>query len=351
MPVQWAFGELEAALTASQVLLSTDTSANGDTSRVTTRSRVSLTLTDSSFAASYIVRNTAEEGWFHCRFKTKTSGSSIAPFLTAPLINIINTQGEHLFGIFAYRNSLSVQCFDASLTFPGGSVNTPPSPLPSGMAQFSTSTFSGQLDVHYNLASTGGFVRFYADGSLVATLTGNSGNTLPASGNGFPNRLVMRSNGSAAAGNSGRVFMTEVIFADEDTINMQLHTMALTQSGTNDWSGTFSEVAGTGVASSGIFTNTLSHRVQFTAAAPSIGAGREINCLIPAFFGRANSAANVKTLSLLRNSVATPLIEQPLLASVQMYQEPLTINPLTGNPWQASEFGGSGVLFELRADT
>lgn len=270
------------------------------------------------------------EGWFHARFFRT---GNVGDFTYFDVLNVTNG---------------SVTLFRIQST-PNGNLGT--TILAGARSNFhnTTTAFAGDFDVHFKFHATDGFVRIYINQSLHQEVTGN---TIPSSGPSNTAALSLR--GPAFSTSTSYQFqVSNFLLADTPTLGARVHTLPLTVSTPNQWTGTPTDVTGT--SSLGIISETtVDEEINFAAAdlATAIRDGYRIEAVVVSNRSQFLTGSAVTKLQARTRIGGTPYnldTEKALSTGYLAYQHIANVDPSTSAAWTTTNVNGAEFSLQAKA--
>ena len=265
------------------------------------------------------------EGWVHFRHSRI---NAVARTIRTPALSLRNSSDVSLVDLRAYASNAN----DAWVSIRGGADVA----LPTGSVR--------DVDIHYKIAASGGFVKVYADGVLITEV---SGNTSLSSGAQTVSRMRMAGLDDQNIGTSQNLF-SQFLVADTPTLGARVHTLPLTVGATNQWDGTPANVTGTASAGA-ISETTADEEISFTAAdfGVALQSGFALEAVVLSSYAQALSGSPVTKVQGRSRIGGTPYSSGGLITLASGYalaQQVMAINPATSASWtvaevNAAEFG------------
>lgn len=196
------------------------------------------------------------EGWIHFIFGR--SGSNSSAF------------GEDT--MFRLRNAESVDIFRIA-TVPFNTTYT----LLYLLSQPAVVVTPGTYDIQFKIAASGGFFRVWINGVNVINF---SGNTQFSSGTQSVSRMAFAGPDFSVQFSA---FFSQFLVSDQPTLGCKVYTRALSTGAINQWTGTLSNITGTGFAGT---TNALSETTAneaflcVTEDLPTLGVGEVLTGVV-----------------------------------------------------------------------
>jgi hypothetical protein len=268
------------------------------------------------------------EGWWHFRYNRAVTGAAG----TDTVASLRNSTDQALVNFTSTRNSVTshfVSILGATaVAFPGGS------------------TFD--VDIHFKVAASGGFVKVYVNNSL---LTESSGNTQLASGAQSISRFFM------TAPVSGSLFpiarYSQLLGSSFSTLGSRVHTLGFSAGSVNDWIGAVTDINDTSNTPATLISADANNEEVLMAATDisSISSGNSITALVVSSAARAVSGSPVTNLigrvklgSTTYDLGSAVTLTDGFLPVLHI----LGLDPSTSAPWVASDINSAEIGLQAK---
>lgn len=274
-------------------------------------------------AADAVLSSPITEGWVHVRIGANT-GSSVGAVST-DVFALKNAEGQNLVRIYDPNSgtTFSVQILSGTVI--------------SGLGP-------GDYDIYFKLSATVGACQVYREGALITEI---SGNVQFPSGTQSLSKFTFRGRSATVPASLTSRF-AHLIVANTPTIGARVHTLPLTVSTPNNWTGTPANVTGTASAGT-ISETTVNDEINFSAAdfGTTLQDGFGIDAVVISSKAQALTGSPVTRLQGRSRVSGTPYDvggSQLLGTGVSPVQHIVGVNPATSTAWtvatvNAAEFG------------
>jgi hypothetical protein len=275
---------------------------------------------------------TLTEGWFHFRF---TGPSNDGYILTDYKISLYDATGGHVGGFYGIANNSNNYIRTVFTT------------------DYIVSTGSGtrNIDMHWKIHATLGYMYVYSNGSLVSAFEGDT--TLSGTLTGV-DRVRLRGNTNATTSATYNWTGSEIIVSSTPTLGAKLIPTAIDADGAAvDWIGGFANINASNTSDTTYITSPTNGEIStFTkSAAPAIGADEFVEAVVLNFRSNAEPSSPVNNISPVVRIAGVNYFEPAVALTTtvvpQSYSIPL--NPVTGLAWEIADINSAELGF--RADT
>lgn len=287
------------------------------------------------------VLGTLTEGWVHARVKASTTSWSTGTGTFFGISNGAVTQNRAAFasrtpGVYAYFGPVDG-------TNPTNANNLV-------FLNVSNSTNVMELDIHFKIHATDGFIRWYVNGDVKRSI---SGNTLFTSGTQGATALVLADITSAS---TAFTEFSELLCSDEPTLNAKVLTVPLDEFDTdvNDWNGNLSDVNGTALTSDTINSDTVGD--QFLASLDTVAgfdSALNVTGLVLSSAAYKDPESGVTSLAPLlevNSTLYDSFTQVPLDNVIAARQYVFSVNPDTSAAWTESDVNALLIGYESGDD-
>jgi len=290
------------------------------------------------------------EGYAHCRIIPKNqsvvvSGGGIADFTFA----VRDELGNIIGGFYENQNNQAQRTRWYATYFGDPNLYTLNSTT-TGTLIGDNSGAAYDVDLHFKIDNTVGFLRWYVDGIMVREFIGD---TQPSTSNKVGQIRSRATGATTASGSASQHTIGHIVVADTPTFSARVHTLPMTVSTPNAWTGTPTDVTGTASAGN-ISETTNDDEINFSTAdlATAVRSGYNIGAVIVSSNSQAASGSPVTRLQGRTRVGGTPYnIETSKLLAVTFagVQHIANTNPATSAIWLTGEV--NSAEFGLQAKT
>lgn len=343
MTVYVAFNECEGPDSSTNLIANTICSVSG----VATHGFRFDDVPDGSPTSVDITLPTAlTEGWAHVRIAL---GDGAGARQSGDIFTIKDTSG----GTIARLNRQGVGAIGGPATLRGAILGN-------SLTNFAVDDDGPHnVDIHWRLSDTTGFVKIYLEGVLVLT---QEGDVLATSGItqvdtitlGEPSTVTTATNANTDGEN---ISWGQILISDQNTIGAKVYTLYPTQGSVNEWdSGTYTFIDERGVNDSDLVattTDTDEITVDTSVTLTDPTAPRAFTGVVQTFRASYDAGSAVTQVTpLLNDTTATSTsfgTTQALTTSLANYSYVWDDDPSDSSEWNASKI--NDYEFGLRADT
>jgi hypothetical protein len=300
-----------------------------------TTGKNSWTRTGFRFASADInvipLNATLTEGWFHFRF----TGAGNSSFVNTDYkISLVDATGGALGGFYKTTNE----------------INYIRTPFTSDY-NLSEGSSTHDIDMHWNIHATLGYMYIYNNGTLVAAFEGDT----TTGGQTGADSIRLRGMNGTTGGTLYHYSASELIVSSTPTLGARLVSTAIDADGAEiDWVGGFADINASTYASDGTYISSATNGEISTftkAAAAAIATDEFVEAVVLNFRANAEPSSPVNNLSpvvrLAGVNYFEPAVALGTIVSSQSYS--IALNPVTGLAWELADVNSAELGF--RADT
>lgn len=272
--------------------------------------------------STYIMPGSLSEGWVHIRVmpNTLSYSSGINPLYCS-------NASEHCFSLEQRYSGI----FRLNVNAGGGTLYN------IGI----TNLVGSNIDINFKIASPG-FVKLYLNGALVINHIGN----IIMTGDAIIDRLVF---GKCVTNGQGNCLLSNIIVSDEPTIGAKVYTLGLTSTIDTEWTGTVSNVTGTGYTDlqNAIRATNAGKKLQLSHTLPELAVDERIAATVLAaeFIAETDQVGN-QLDPLFKYAGDFTESDTPQSVTNTEYAKRLwyfQTHPDTGEPWTRQTFNDTTV--------
>lgn len=239
--------------------------------------RAGIQLVNQAIALATL-ESVLNEGWVHARVVPRNS-TSIAGSLADYLFGIVDENNNIIAGFYQNNTTNGATIFWRAVYFGDPLIGTGGSEPTTGVLIGTPTGAAYDVDIHFKIADTGGFIRWYVDGTLVREFLGDTRNGTSAN----IAKLRFRALGNSTGADFRHwLQFSQVIVSDEPTIGARLHTLELSAGSVNQWTGAVADVtAADWTPATLISESTPGEEILFAATdMAALNPGNEIKALV-----------------------------------------------------------------------
>lgn len=291
---------------------------------ITGVARGGFTLQLHTTTADHDLPSPMSEGWIHLVMRGRDATSTAA----VTIFEARDNSGNSLFGCAHEASSIPVK----------------PSILGSTIsAETLASSGVNTYDIHFNIADSGGFVRFYVNTALIYSY---SGDTRPGASTGVS--VLRFRGGGAITGAAQTTHFGQVIVSDAPTINARVHTLPISAFATfSEWSGVVGNINAHALDdATNITADAVNERVTFTKGTMgSLLSGNVITAVGVTARALQISGSPVTQLEPMARISSTNYFGTavPISTGVRGRSIFFAQNPATSAPWEVADVNAAEI--------
>lgn len=271
------------------------------------------------------------EGWLHARISRQAADSSQVS-ATRSILSVNNSSGQSIARVRADGNDQFLRVQAHTGTEVGGLNRII------------------DVDINWKIDATAGFVRIYVNGALATEFVGV---VQFASGVQSVSQIVLNGISIDTLVTNFTCLFSQILVADTPTIGARVHTLPLTVSTTNQWTGTPANVTGTASAGT-ISESTVDEEISFNAAdfATTLQDGYGIEAMVLSSRAQALAGSPVTRIQGRTRIGGTPYNAGGSLLLTTGFttaQHIMPTNPATSTVWTVSDANSAEFGLQAKA--